>query len=106
MNHGDFTPGQNPNTHNFSHMPEKWYRVGHFLPLKGIGQVKHDFFSVFNSIENLKINQYLIFQLIVPVCFHFFWYFVNSIIPRGRPLRRKFSLGSIGSSPGTFKESY
>ena len=35
-----------------------------------------------NSVENLKLNQYRIFQLILPMRFHFMRYFVNSIISR------------------------
>ena len=33
-----------------------------------------------NSIEDIKSNQYRNFQLILPMCFHFMRYFVNSII--------------------------
>ena len=33
-----------------------------------------------NSIEDFKLNQYRNFQLILPMRFHFVWYFVNSII--------------------------
>ena len=35
-----------------------------------------------SSIEDLKSNQYRNFQLILPKCFHFMGYFVNSIIFR------------------------
>ena len=34
------------------------------------------------SIEDLKLNQYRNFQLILPMCFHFMRYFVHSIIFR------------------------
>ena len=33
-----------------------------------------------NSIEDLKLNQYQNFQLILPMRFHFMRYFVNNII--------------------------
>ena len=33
-----------------------------------------------DSIEDLKLNQNQNFQLILPMCFHFMRYFVNSII--------------------------
>ena len=35
-----------------------------------------------NSTEDLKLNQYQNFQLILPMYFHFMQYFVNSIIFR------------------------
>ena len=37
-------------------------------------------FFVSNSKEDLKLNQYQDFQLILPMHFHFMRYFVNSII--------------------------
>ena len=37
---------------------------------------------VSNFIEDLILNQYRNFQLILPMCFHYMTYFVNSIIFR------------------------
>ena len=37
---------------------------------------------IFNSIEEIELNQYRNFQLILSMRFHFMRYFVNSIIFR------------------------
>ena len=50
---------------------------------------KYNPISLYNSsIENIKINQYQKFQLILPIRFHFMRSFINSTIPRvsHRPL--------------------
>ena len=48
--------------------------------IKGVLDKYNIFLWISNSVENLKLNQYRNFQLILPMRFHFIRYFVNSII--------------------------
>ena len=50
--------------------------------LKGALDKNNIYLFISNSIEDFKLNQYQIFQLILPMRFHFMRYFVNSIIFR------------------------
>ena len=51
-------------------------------PLKGALDKYNIYLFITNSMEDFKLNQYQKFQLILPMCFHFMRYFVNSIISR------------------------
>ena len=53
-----------------------------FVSLKGALDNYNIYLFISNSIEDLKLNQYRNFQLILPMHFHFMTYFVNSIIFR------------------------
>ena len=50
--------------------------------IKGALDKYNIYLFISNSIENLKLNNTEIFQLILPMHFHFMRYFVNSIISR------------------------
>ena len=50
--------------------------------LKGRWTSITSYLFISNSKEDFKLNQYQNFQLILPMCFHFMRYFVNSIIFR------------------------
>ena len=52
------------------------------LQLKGVLDKYNIYLFISNSTENLKLNQYRNFQLILSVRFHFMKYFVNSVISR------------------------
>ena len=52
------------------------------INLKGALDKYNIYLFIFSSIEDIKSNQYRKFQLILPTCFHFMRYFVNSIIFR------------------------
>ena len=56
--------------------------MGKFETLKGALDKYNIYLFISNSIEDIKLNLYQIFQLILPMCFNFMRYFVNSIISR------------------------
>ena len=50
--------------------------------IKGALDKYYIYLCISNSIENIKLNHYWNFQLILHMCFHFMRYFVKSIIFR------------------------
>ena len=52
------------------------------LTIKGALDKYNIYRFISNTIEDSKLNQYRNFQPLLPMCFHFMRYFVNSIIFR------------------------